>query len=219
MNYTHSFLYSKGPRVPVGKVVCIGKNYRTHPGEHVDLSGKPPVLFMKPSCALVSLETEIRVPDYSTCYYEVELAVLIGSELEGADERQAEDAIAGYALALDLTLKEMLDQLKRTGLPWELAKSFDRSCPISPFLQPRQISDPKHTNIQLTVNGEVRQEASTELMIRNTFELVSLISRYFTLYPGDVVLTGTPAGAGILPSKSLLQLKLDERYQFNASVI
>jgi 2-keto-4-pentenoate hydratase/2-oxohepta-3-ene-1,7-dioic acid hydratase in catechol pathway len=73
--------------------------------------------------------------------------------------------------------------------------------------------------IQLTINGEVRQEASIELMIRNTFELVSVISRYFTLYPGDVVLTGTPAVAGILPSKSVLQLKLDNRYQFKASAV
>jgi 2-keto-4-pentenoate hydratase/2-oxohepta-3-ene-1,7-dioic acid hydratase in catechol pathway len=72
--------------------------------------------------------------------------------------------------------------------------------------------------IQLTINGEVRQEASTDLMIRNTFELVSLISRYFTLYPGDVVLTGTPSGAGILPSKSVLQLNLDDRYHFKASL-
>ena len=203
----------------VGKVVCIGKNYRTKLSDPVHLSNGYPVLFMKPSCALVPLEAQIRLPDYSPCYYELELAALIGSRLHSASQEEAGDGIVGYAVALDLTLKELLDELKRSGRPWELAKSFDGSCPISPFVRPDQVDDPKNTMIQLMINGEIRQEATTELMIMNTFELVSIISRYFPLFPGDVILTGTPAGGDILPSRSNLTIKLDNRYQFQTSVL
>lgn len=219
MSYQHVFLDGSPSTLAPGKVVCIGKNYRTKADEPINISEEYPVIFMKPPCSLVSLEQPLRVPDYSPCYYEVELAVLIGSELHHADREQVRKGVAGYAIALDLTLKELLDQLKRAGRPWELAKSFDWSCPISPFVRTDQIIDPDNTTIRLTINGEIRQEASTKLMMRTTFELISLISKYLTLLPGDVVLTGTPEGGGMLPSKAMLTLKLDDKYPFRTSVL
>jgi 2-keto-4-pentenoate hydratase/2-oxohepta-3-ene-1,7-dioic acid hydratase in catechol pathway len=213
------FLDGGPSTLETGKVVCIGKNYRAKLDEPVNISEDYPVVFMKPPCSLAPLEEPIRVPDYSPGYYEAELAVLIGSELHRSNHEQVKKGVAGYAIALDLTLKELLDQLKRAGRPWELAKSFDRSCPISPFVATDQISDPDNTTIHLTINGEIRQEASTKLMIRTTFELISVISDYVTLLPGDVVLTGTPEGAGMLPSKAVLTLKLDNRYSFCTSVL
>lgn len=219
MSYEHMFLGGSPPRFAAGKVVCIGKNYRIKLSDPLNLPEEYPVLFMKPSCALVPLERQIKIPDYSPCYYEVELAALIGLKLHSANRQEAKNGIIGYAVALDLTLKELLDELKRNGRPWELAKSFNRSCPISPFVRPDQIDDPKDTMIELTINGEVRQKATTKLMIRDTFELVSLISKYFTLFPGDVVLTGTPAGGAILSPKANLTLKMDDRYRFKTSVM
>jgi 2-keto-4-pentenoate hydratase/2-oxohepta-3-ene-1,7-dioic acid hydratase in catechol pathway len=218
MSYAHRF-YKSGPSsLAVGKVVCIGKNYLAEPHEPVNTTDDFPVLFMKPACALVPMAKEVKVPDYSPCYYEVELAILIGSKLHRADEDNVKQGIAGYAVALDLTLKELLDDLKQKGRPWEMAKAFEGACPISPFVKPNGLSHPKETNIQLAINGRVRQKASTELMIRNPFELVSLISQYFTLHPGDVVLTGTPPGGGLLPYEASLTITLNDCYEFQTTV-
>jgi len=219
VTYRHGFLDGSPSTLETGKVLCIGKNYRAKLDEPVHISEDYPVVFMKPPCALVPLEEPVRVPGYSPCYYEVELAVLVGSELYHASRERVRKGIAGYAIALDLTLKELLDQLKRAGRPWELAKSFDRSCPISPFVDTGRIKDPDDTTIRLAINDEIRQEASTKLMMRTTLDLISLISAYITLLPGDVVLTGTPEGAGMLPSKATLFLELDDKYRFRTSVV
>jgi 2-keto-4-pentenoate hydratase/2-oxohepta-3-ene-1,7-dioic acid hydratase in catechol pathway len=218
MSYAHRFLESGPSSIAVGKVVCIGKNYRAEPDEPVNTADDIPVLFFKPACALVPVAKQIKVPDYSPCYYEVELAILIGSKLHRADENNVKQGIAGYAVALDLTLKELLDDLKQKDRPWEMAKAFEGACPISPFVRPDRLSHPIDTNIQLSINGQVRQKASTGLMIRNPFELVSLISQYFTLYPGDVVLTGTPAGGGLLPYEASLTITLNDCYEFQTTV-
>jgi 2-keto-4-pentenoate hydratase/2-oxohepta-3-ene-1,7-dioic acid hydratase in catechol pathway len=218
MSYAHRFLNSSPSTLAVGKVVCIGMNYRAEPDEPVYANDDFPVIFMKPPGALVPVAKEVAVPDYSPCYYEVELAILIGAKLYQADEDNVKQGIAGYAIALDLTLKELLDDLKQKGRPWEMAKAFEGACPISPFVKPDELSNPNDTTIQLAINGNVRQKASTGLMIRNPFELVSLMSHYFTLHPGDVVLTGTPAGGGLLPYAASLTITLNDCYEFQTTV-
>jgi 5-carboxymethyl-2-hydroxymuconate isomerase len=108
--------------------------------------------------------------------------------------------IAGYGVAIDLTLRDVQAELKKKGLPWEIAKGFDTSCPLSAFVAASQVKDPQNLQIRLAVNGTVRQDGNTSLMIHRVLEIVSHMSGIFTLEPGDVILTGTPAGVGPIVS-------------------
>ena len=216
MVYQHRYLDGSPLTLPVGKVVCIGRNYLDHIRELNNVLPETPILFMKPATALVSLDEPIRLPaGRGECHHEVELAVLVGRELRNADAETARAAVAGYGVALDRTLRDLQNQLKKNGHPWETAKAFDGACPLSPFLKPDALPDPQATDVALQVNGEWRQQGNTRLMMMGVFALMAYISTHFTLQPGDVVLTGTPAGVGPLQSGAALLLRLAD-HDFNA---
>lgn len=216
MRYRHKYLDGSALSLPVGKVVCIGRNYLEHIRELNNPLPESPILFMKPSTALVDLDAPLHLPqDRGRCHHEVELAVLIGQELSRVDAETARNAVAGYAIALDLTLRDVQNELKKKGQPWEIAKGFDGACPISEFLQPEGLPNPQNTDLSLIVNGEIRQQGNTRQMMLGIFELIAHISGHFTLLPGDVVLTGTPAGVGELKSGDELVLTLGQ-YTFPA---
>jgi len=209
VTYQHRDLEHKPLDLPVGKIVCVGRNYLEHIRELHNVAPETPILFMKPATALVGLEQPIRLPKgRGQCHHEVELAVLVGQELRDADVATAQRAVAGYGVALDLTLRDLQDELKKNGYPWEIAKAFDGSCPLSPFLPPDALPDPQATELALRVNGELRQRGNTRQMMVGIFELMAYISTHFTLRPGDVVLTGAPAGVGPLRSGDMLTLSL-----------
>ena len=209
MAYQHRYLDGSPLDLPVGKVVCIGRNYLDHIRELNNAMPETPILFMKPATALAGLDQPIRLPaGRGECHHEVELAVLVGRELRNADADAARQAVAGYGIALDLTLRDLQNELKKKGHPWETAKAFDGSCPLSPFLKPEALPDPQTTDLALRVNGEIRQQSNTRQMMLGIFELIAYISTHFTLRPGDVVLTGTPAGVGPLRSDDRLILDL-----------
>jgi 2-keto-4-pentenoate hydratase/2-oxohepta-3-ene-1,7-dioic acid hydratase in catechol pathway len=219
VSYQHCYTDGTTIPLPVGKVVCVGRNYREHARELNNPVPDRPVLFMKPSTALVSLVEAIQLPpDRGSCHHEVELAVLVGRRLSRVDAATARAAAKGYAVALDLTLRDVQNELKRKGLPWESAKAFDGACPISPFLRPEALADPEATELALTVNGELRQQGGTDQMLWRIFDLISYISRDFTLLPGDVVLTGTPAGVAELRPGDALELRLGEEYRISARI-
>lgn len=137
MAYQHRYLDGSPLTLPVGKVVCIGRNYLDHIRELNNTVPETPILFMKPATALTALDEPIHLPTgRGECHHEVELAVLIGQELRQADAATARQAVAGYGVALDLTLRDLQNALKKQGHPWETAKAFDGSCPLSPFLKP-----------------------------------------------------------------------------------
>lgn len=189
--------------LPTGKVVCVGRNYAAHAQELNNPVPTEPILFIKPRTAIVSMNEPIRVPrDRGACHFETEMAVLIGAPLKHADETQALAAIAGLGLGFDLTLRDVQDELKAKGLPWEKAKAFDGACPLSMFVQPERIANfsdaIKSMRIQLIVNGEIRQDGNSADMLTPVLPLLVHISRHFTLEPGDVVMTGTPKGVGPL---------------------
>lgn len=212
MAYQHRYLDGSPLDLPVGKVVCIGRNYLDHIRELNNAVPEAPILFMKPATALVALDEPIRLPlGRGECHHEVELAVLVGQPLCHADPMAARRAVAGYGIALDLTLRELQNELKKKGHPWEAAKAFDGACPLSPFLQPQALTDPQATDLGLHVNGTLRQQGNTRLMITGIFELMAYISAHFTLQPGDVVLTGTPAGVAPLMPGDALVLSLAEQ--------
>lgn len=140
-------------------------------------------------------------------HHEVELAVLIGGTLRQATEDHVLKAIAGYGVALDLTLRDLQGKLKKAGQPWEKAKGFDNSCPVSGFIPAAEFhGDAQSTPLSLKVNGEVRQQGSTADMIHKIVPLIAYMSRFFTLKAGDVVLTGTPEGVGPLSSGDELEV-------------
>jgi 2-keto-4-pentenoate hydratase/2-oxohepta-3-ene-1,7-dioic acid hydratase in catechol pathway len=216
--YRHTWLDGSECPWPAGKVVCVGRNYLDHIRELGNPVPERPVLFMKPSTALAPLQRPLALPaGQGACHHEVELAVLIGAHLSAADAAAARAAAAGYAIALDLTLRDVQQYLKERSQPWELAKAFDASCPISPFVGADAL-EPDAAGLELRINGEVRQQGSTRQMMRPLFDLVAAISRHFTLLPGDVVLTGTPAGVGPLAPGDRLELVLDGRYRFTTEV-
>lgn len=217
-NYQHRYLHGEPLALPVGKVVCVARNYLDHIRELNNAVPEIPILFMKPATAIKDLDTPIVLPvGRGQCHHEVELAVLIGRELSGSNPEVAHAAVVGYAIGLDLTLRDLQNDLKKNGHPWEIAKAFDGSCPLSPFLQPQLLANPQATDLGLGINGAVRQQGNTELMMMGIFELLAYISTHFTLQPGDVVLTGTPAGVGALAAGDQLVLRLGD-YSFSASV-
>lgn len=186
------------------KVVCVGQNYSDHIKEMgVAQTGqtKDPVLFLKPATALCPLSEPIRLPQHGTdIHHEIELAIIIGADATHITEDQTESHIAAYALAIDLTVRDLQADLKKRGHPWEVSKSFDRSCPIS-YICDKSINDNwQDIEISLSVNAQLRQSSSTALMIHKIHPLIAYISTIFTLEAGDIVLTGTPAGVGPLAS-------------------
>ncbi|CFR13523.1 fumarylacetoacetate hydrolase family protein [Yersinia kristensenii] len=195
---------------PVSKVVCVGSNYAEHIKEMGSTASAEPVLFMKPETALCDIRQPVSIPkDLGAVHHEVELAVLIGTSLKQATEDRVARAIAGYGVALDLTLRELQTGLKKVGQPWEKAKAFDGSCPISGFIPVAEFGDAQQVDLSLTINDEIRQQGNTRDMITPIIPLISYISRFFTLRPGDVVLTGTPQGVGPMKSGDMLKIMLN----------
>lgn len=198
---------------PVSKVVCVGSNYAKHIKEMGSATPEEPVLFIKPESALCDIRQPLALPQgLGSVHHEVELAILIGSTLKQAAEEHVAKAIAGYGVALDLTLRDLQSKLKKAGQPWEKAKGFDSSCPISGFIPAAEFAaDPQNTTISLQVNGEIRQQGSSSEMIHKIVPLIAYMSRFFTLRAGDVILTGTPEGVGPLASGDSLEVSFDGR--------
>jgi len=195
---------------PVSKVVCVGSNYAKHITEMGSSTPDEPVLFIKPETALCDLRQPLSIPAaFGEVHHEVELAVLIGATLKQASEQHVAQAIAGYGVALDLTLRELQAGFKKAGQPWERAKGFDNACPLSGFIPVDEFSgDPQSSELKLTINGEVRQHGSTADMIHKIKPLIAYMSQFFTLRAGDVILTGTPEGVGPLRSGDKLEVSL-----------
>jgi len=206
--------------IPVGKIICIGRNYAEHIKELGNKTPDQPVIFMKPATAIVATGGRVTIPPYSNdCHHEIELAVLIGKEAKGISAEVALDHVAGYAVALDLTLRDVQNIQKEKGLPWEIAKAFDTSCPLSAFVSAEQIKDPQKLQLKLTVNGEVRQDGNTSDMMRTVAELIATVSTYFTLEEGDIVLTGTPAGVSRIISGDQLEASIEQVGSLVVSVV
>lgn len=198
----HTVVLQGQPRpVPVGKIVCVARNYAEHARELGNPVPDRAVLFIKPASSLLADGGTVSIPAYaSDCHHELELAVLIGRTGKAITEGEALGHVAGYGVALDLTLRDVQADLKAKGLPWEIAKAFDTACPLSAFVPAAMIADPQQLRLQLRVNGELRQDGTTAAMLRPVARLISEASGYFTLEAGDILLTGTPAGVGPLRS-------------------
>lgn len=193
----------------IGKIVCLGRNYAEHARELGNEVPQAPVIFMKPATAVIDDGGTVRIPGYSqNCHHEVELALLIGKKARDVSLDEAIEYVSGFGVAIDMTLRDVQDQLKAKGLPWDIAKGFDTSCPLSDFVPAAAIADPHDLRLTLSVNGNLRQNGTTADMIHRLPQIVAHISGIFTLEPGDVILTGTPSGVGQVRGGDVIEAQI-----------
>ncbi|KAL8999683.1 MAG: hypothetical protein Q9169_001500 [Polycauliona sp. 2 TL-2023] len=187
-------------RANARKIVCIGRNYADHITELNNARPKRPFFFLKPSSSILPPASgPVLRPNGVNLHYEVELALIMGKsiwDLDAEDERRGMDAIKGYAVGVDMTARNVQDEAKKKGLPWSIAKGFDTFLPMSKFIPKTAVSDPHDVELWLSVNDEMRQMDSTQLMLFRIPRILAEISQCMTLEEGDVILTGTPKGVG-----------------------
>lgn len=203
--------FNDSMRAPIGKVVCVGRNYAEHARELGNEIPKSPILFMKPASSVVSVRNDIVRPDpakYGDTHYEAELCIQLSADLSAATVEQAQQAIGAVTLGLDLTLRDLQSKLKEKGHPWERAKCFDGACVLADWLEPQAFADFSQVNYQLTINDELRQDGDSAFMLFSVYELLAEISHAFSLQAGDVIMTGTPSGVGVLQENDQLKLTL-----------
>lgn len=218
--YLHRWIDGSEMDLPVGKVVCVGRNYAEHARELGNEVPSEPLLFMKGANALCSLHEPLSLPKgQGEVHHEVEMVVMIGKRLCGeTDLEKIRYSIAAYGVGLDLTLRDVQSRLKEKGQPWERAKAFDGAAPVSGFVDARGVSVRQNLEVSLEINGDTRQHGHTGQMLFPTFELLADINQVFTLEPGDLVFTGTPAGVGPLNSGDTFTARLGNILQVFGSV-
>ncbi len=179
------------------KIICIGRNYAAHIEELKNEKPGQPVVFLKPDTALLKGGAPFFYPDFSTnIHHEIELVLKISKEGKYIQTQFANRYFDEIGLGIDFTARDLQDQCKAKGLPWEIAKAFNGSAPIGDFKSVTEFSDLKNIDFHLEINGEVKQKGNTSLMLFDFATIISYVSQFFTLKKGDLIYTGTPAGVG-----------------------
>jgi 2-keto-4-pentenoate hydratase/2-oxohepta-3-ene-1,7-dioic acid hydratase in catechol pathway len=192
------------PVIPRSKVVCIGKNYADHAAEMDSEVPSEPIIFIKPNTSVIGPNEVIIWPRMSERVdYEAELAIVIGRICKEVPASKAKDVIYGYTLANDVTARDLQ---KKDG-QWSRAKGFDTFCPLGPWIETEFI--PGDQKITSTLNGEVKQSSMLSEMIFKVPQIIEFVTNVMTLLPGDVILTGTPAGIGPMPSGASITVAID----------
>ena len=188
----------RAERCPIRRIYCVGRNYVDHIREMKEGDERdPPFFFQKPSDAIVANGSTIPYPpDTSDFQYEVELVVLLGEGGVNIPQDKALDHVLGYAIGLDLTRRDQQKDMRAKMLPWERGKAFDASAPCSALMLADHIGHPTKGAITLSVNGVEHQRGDLSQMIWNVPEIISNLSNSYKLMPGDMIMTGTPAGVG-----------------------
>jgi len=197
-------------KFPVRRVYCIGRNYAAHAVEmgH-DPDREPPFFFQKNPNNLDPSGEFPYPPKTSDVHHEIEMAVMLKS---GGDNIAISDAlnhIYGYALSLDMTRRDLQGEQKKMGRPWEIGKAFERSAPVGAIHTVTDVGHLDQGNVELRVNGEVKQKGDLNQMIWKVPEMISYLSDYFTLAAGDVILSGTPAGVGPVVKGDTMELIIE----------
>ena len=206
---TYYKIQNSNEKIPIGKLLCLGRTYKKHAQEMQSDITKDPLLFLKPASSVIFDGESIIIPIMSKClHHEVELGVVIGKKCKNVSEKDALDYVLGYVLALDITARDIQSEAKQNGWPWSIAKGFDTFAPISEVILKESVFNPQNLDISLKVNGEVRQNSNTRFMIFSIEEIIEFISNVMTLYPGDLIMTGTPEGVGEIIKGDILEAKL-----------
>src|ERR1700760_4029711 len=180
------------------KIICIGRNYAEHAKElNNPVPTGAPVIFMKPDTALLKDNKPFYHPDFSEdVHHEIELVLKISKEGKHINEKFAADYYDEIGLGVDFPARDIQTRHKEKGLPWELAKAFDGSAPISSFLPKSNFKDIYNIDFHLDINGETRQSGNTSMLLFSFEQIIAFVSQYITLKKGDLIFTGTPAGVG-----------------------
>ncbi len=204
----------------IGKIVCVGRNYTEHAKELGNEIPEKPVIFLKPSSAVIYSGDKIVKPSFGNdLHHEVELVLLIGDKVKDVNEKDAENAIAGYGLGLDMTLRDVQNKLKGKGEPWTISKCFDTSAVLSDFVLKKDYFLTLKEEISLSVNGTTKQKDTLNKMIFNPAEIVSYISSLMTLEKGDLIFTGTPKGVSKVVPGDIISAELTGIGKLNCPVI
>jgi len=205
--------------LPIGKIVCVERNYVEHIQELGNDIPEKPVLFLKPPSAVIYSGEKIIYPSFSQdMHHEVELVLLIGNTIKNADLQSAENSIIAYGVGLDMTLRDVQNELKKKGHPWTLAKCFDTSAVISDFVMKSDFQLSLDDEIYLKVNNEFRQKDKLEKMIFKPAELVQYVSSVMTIEKGDLIFTGTPKGVSKVNRGDKLEAGLKDIISLHCSV-
>ena len=204
----------------IGKIVCVGRNYAEHAKELGNEVPEFPLIFMKPASALISSGKNIIHPTYSTdMHHEVELVLLIEKRIKGINLEEAEEAIAGYAVGLDMTLRDVQNELKAKGHPWTIAKCFDTSAVVSSFVLKSEYKLKGNEKIVLEVNGTAKQNSILDKMIFTPAQIVQYIAGKMTLEAGDLIYTGTPEGVGRVKRGDTIKAYIENVGELTTEVI
>lgn len=203
-------LQNSNTEIQIGKIVCVGRNYVEHIQELGNEQHDKPVIFLKTTSSIIYSGDKIIYPSFSTdMHHETELVLLIGSIVKNANESEAQKAITGYAVGLDMTLRDIQNDLKKKGHPWTIAKCFDTSTVLSDFNSSDDYKLTMDETITLKVNGEIRQNDQLNKMIFNPVQIVEYISSLMTLEAGDLIFTGTPKGVAKVNSGDVLEAEIE----------
>lgn len=201
------------------KVIAIGRNYAEHAIELNNPIPENPVIFLKPDTAVVKNNRPFYHPDFSKdIHHEIELVIKINKEGKHIEQKFAHKYYEEIGLGVDFTARDLQSDLKSKGLPWELAKGFDNSAPISEFLPVTDFKDLRNINFSLKINNEIRQQGNTKDMILFFDDIISFVSQYFTLKKGDLIFTGTPAGVSRINIGDKLQGFIQDKELLNFDI-
>jgi fumarylpyruvate hydrolase len=196
-----------GGKFPVRRVFCVGRNYAEHAREMgSDPDREPPFFFAKPADALVLNNADMPYPPMSnSLHHEMELVVAIGTGGANIAESDALKHVWGYTVGLDMTRRDLQNQAKKEGKPWDMGKGFDHSAPIGTLIPATSFPDPTKGKIELKVNGTVRQVSDLSKLIWSVAETIAYLSKLVTLAPGDLIYTGTPEGVAAVVKGDVLE--------------
>ena len=197
-------------QMPVHRIYCVGRNYEDHAKEMGFTGREPPFFFMKPADALVVVPEgttgEMPYPTLTeNLHHEIELVVVIGKAGKNIKAADAMDYVYGYAVGLDMTRRDLQNDMKKQGRPWCIGKAFDFSAPMGPITPKAQATDIAHAAIKLDVNGAARQHSNIEKLIWNISETIEHLSAAWHLEPGDLIFTGTPEGVNAVKAGDLME--------------
>ncbi len=213
-------IHDAGVRLAIGKLICIGRNYAAHAAEMKSPVPTKPMIFLKPDSSVVRDGGAVRLPASSSdVHHEVELVALIGKGGKDIQESVALTHIAGYAVGLDMTARDIQSAAKERGHPWSVSKGFDTFAPLGTFLSADAVADPQSLSIRLRVNGELRQEGATRDMIFPVAKLIAYCSTIMTLYPGDMIFTGTPEGVAAVAEGDTLTAEVEGLPALSVSIV
>ena len=199
------------------KIICIGRNYSDHVKEMGNSISKSPIFFLKPNSALLPKRNPFFIPNFSNeIHYEVELVYKIKKVGKSIDQSFSKNYYSEIGLGIDFTARDLQEECKKNGHPWEIAKSFDQSALISEnFMDLNSLSK---LNFSLLKNGEIVQESNANKMIFNIDQIISYVSNYITLKTGDLIFTGTPSGVGPIKVGDNLEGFINDKSMFKVNI-